>query len=185
MKTSNLYPPTSDPRPPMVSVVVTTKNEERNIEHCMKSIKLQSYENIEIIVVDNFSADKTKEIALKYTNKVYDKGPERSAQRNFGMIDVSNGKYVMFVDADMILSPCLVESCVKEMEEDCPPLASSFQLLTPNPQPVTQNPELKTKHSQPRTRNLQPSTQHIALSHQPSACSRLAYSRNRLRQKIL
>lgn len=117
MKTSNLYPPTSDPRPPMVSVVVTTKNEERNIEHCMKSIKLQSYENVEIIVVDNFSTDKTKEIALKYTNKVYDKGPERSAQRNFGMMDIAKGKYVMFVDADMILSPSLVEACVIKLEQ--------------------------------------------------------------------
>lgn len=92
---------------PLVSVVITTKNEERNIESCIKSILEQSYQNIEIIVVDNYSTDKTKEMALKYTDKVYDKGPERSAQRNYGMIDKSNGEYVMFVDADMILSPDL------------------------------------------------------------------------------
>lgn len=96
----------------LVSVVITTKNEEKNIENCLKSIKLQDYEYIEIIVVDNNSDDQTKNIAKKYTEKVYDKGPERSAQRNFGMIDKSKGKYVMFLDADMILSPSLIETCV-------------------------------------------------------------------------
>ena len=41
-----------------VSVVVTTKNEEKNIENCLKSIQLQTWTNIEIIVVDNNSSDK-------------------------------------------------------------------------------------------------------------------------------
>ncbi len=54
---------------PLVSVTITTKNEEKNIENCLKSILEQSYKNIEIIVVDNNSTDKTKEIALKYTQK--------------------------------------------------------------------------------------------------------------------
>ena len=103
---------------PLVSVVITTKNEEKNIENCLKSILEQSYKNIEIIVVDNFSSDKTKEIALRYTEKVYDKGPERSAQRNYGMIDKSNGEYVMFIDADMILSPELINNCVVKIEAD-------------------------------------------------------------------
>lgn len=97
----------------LVSIVITTKNEEKNIENSLKSIKEQSYKNIEIIVVDNSSIDKTKEIAVKYTDKVYNKGPERSAQRNYGMIEKANGKFVMFVDADMILSPILIENCVK------------------------------------------------------------------------
>lgn len=99
---------------PLVSAVITTKNEEKNIENCLRSIAEQTYQNIEIIVVDNFSTDRTKEIALKYTSKIFDKGPERSAQRNYGMIDKSAGEYVMFLDADMILSPELVEDCVRE-----------------------------------------------------------------------
>jgi len=102
----------------LVSIVVTTKNEEKHIENCLKSIKLQTYPDIEIIVVDNNSIDKTKEIAQRYTDKVFNKGPERSAQRNFGMMEVAKGKYVMYVDADMILSPTLIEDCVYEMEND-------------------------------------------------------------------
>ena len=68
--------------------------------------------------MDNLSSDSTKNIALKFTGKVFDKGPERSAQRNFGMIDKSSGKYVMYIDADMLLSPLLVEACVEEMKKD-------------------------------------------------------------------
>ena len=105
---------------PLVSVVITTKIEEKNIENCLKSIVGQSYKNIEIIVVDNFSTDKTREIALKYTDKFFEKGPERSAQRNHGMIEKSNGKYVMFVDADMVLSPNLIKNCVEYIgRENC------------------------------------------------------------------
>jgi glycosyltransferase involved in cell wall biosynthesis len=105
---------------PLVSIVITTKNEEKNIPTCLESIKGQSYSNIEIIVVDNFSTDRTQEISKKYTEKVFSKGPERSAQRNYGMIDHSDGEYVMFVDADMILAPNLIEACVQRMQRgDC------------------------------------------------------------------
>lgn len=102
---------------PKVSVVVTTKNEEKNIGNCLESINAQTYKNIEIIVVDNNSSDKTKQIAKKYTDRVYDKGPERSSQRNFGMIKKSTGIYVIFIDADMILAPNLIESCINFIDE--------------------------------------------------------------------
>ena len=104
---------------PLVSVILTTKNEEKNIENCLKSIRSQTYPagKIEIIVVDNNSSDKTKEIAKKYISKVFNKGPERSAQRNFGMIDKAKGKYVMYLDADMILSSTVIERSVKRFEK--------------------------------------------------------------------
>jgi len=98
-----------------VSVVITTKNEEKNIENCLKSIELQTWTNIEIIVVDNNSSDKTKEISRKYTELVFDKGPERSAQRNYGLIDKATGKFAMFVDADMMMTPTLIETCIREI----------------------------------------------------------------------
>jgi len=102
----------------LVSIIITTKNEEKNIENCLKSIKLQTYSNIEIIVVDNNSSDQTKEISQKYTDKVLDKWPERSAQRNYGIIDIAKWKYTMFVDADMILAPRLVEDCVNFISQN-------------------------------------------------------------------
>ena len=59
----------------VVSVIVTTKNEERHIGSCLESVKKQTYprELIETIVVDNNSSDKTKEITLGYTDKVYNR----------------------------------------------------------------------------------------------------------------
>lgn len=98
----------------LVSIVITTKNEEQNIQNCLLSIKSQTYpkNKIEIIVVDNDSTDETKKIARNFTELIFNKGPERSAQRNLGILSAASGQYAMFLDADMILSPCLIENCV-------------------------------------------------------------------------
>lgn len=101
----------------LVSVIVTTKNEEKNIENCLKSILRQSYKNIEIIVVDNNSTDKTKEISLKYTSQFFEKGPERSAQRNFG-ISKAKGKYILYLDADMIMSKDVIKDCITKIQNN-------------------------------------------------------------------
>lgn len=102
-----------------ISVIITTKNEEKNIENCLKSIKEQTYprDKIEIIVVDNGSTDNTKEIARQYTDKVFNFGPERSAQRNYG-INQSQGEYFLYLDADMILNPEAIRECVERVENN-------------------------------------------------------------------
>ncbi len=105
------------PAHPLVSVVITTRNEGKNIRDCLESIKAQSWPNIETIVVDNNSTDRTQAIAAEYTPKVYTKGPERSAQRNYGMIDQAKGEYVIYVDADMILAPTLIEACIHHIRK--------------------------------------------------------------------
>jgi glycosyltransferase involved in cell wall biosynthesis len=91
----------------IVSVIIPTKNSEKYLEKCLKSIKNQTFTDFEIIIVDNFSTDKTPEIAQKYTDKFFQQGPERSAQRNFG-VKKANGKFLFFVDSDMELSPNLL-----------------------------------------------------------------------------
>lgn len=102
---------------PLVSVVITTKNEEINIENCLRSIRNQTFKNIELIVVDNFSEDQTAKIAEKYNANVYFKGNERSAQRNYGA-KVARGAYVIYLDADMILNPNVIEECTNKCECD-------------------------------------------------------------------
>jgi len=101
----------------LVSVVIPTKNEEKNIRNVLESIKRQTHKNIEIIVVDNYSIDRTKEIAHSYTNLVYNKGSERSAQRNFG-IKIARGEYILILDADMILTERIIENCVNQFLQD-------------------------------------------------------------------
>lgn len=99
-----------------VSIIITTRNEEKNITRLLTSIKEQSYKNIEIVVVDNNSVDRTVEMARKYTDKVYNQGPERSVQRNFG-VEKAKGKYVLILDADMELTPRVVESCIEKINK--------------------------------------------------------------------
>ncbi|MDX2231609.1 MAG: glycosyltransferase [Leptolyngbyaceae cyanobacterium bins.349] len=99
---------------PLVSVIVPTYNSAEYVEGCLKSIQEQSYAHIELIVVDNNSSDRTKEIAARYTPQVYNAGPERSAQRNVGF-DHSKGAYALFIDSDMVLSPQVVEACVTKI----------------------------------------------------------------------
>jgi glycosyltransferase involved in cell wall biosynthesis len=100
---------------PLVSVVVPTFNSERFLERCLKSISEQSYSNIEVIVVDNYSEDKTKEIAEKYADLVMLKGSERSVQVNFG-VKHAHGEYIYRVDSDFVVEPAVVEEAIRRCE---------------------------------------------------------------------
>ncbi|HDY87235.1 MAG TPA: glycosyltransferase, partial [bacterium] len=92
-------------------------NEEKNIANCLQSIKKQQYpqKKIEIIVVDNYSTDKTVDTAGQFTDAIYKHGPERSAQRNFGA-EKAHGKYILIIDADMILSENVIRECFDKCE---------------------------------------------------------------------
>ncbi len=100
---------------PLVSVIVPTKNSAKTLERCLESIRKQTYPNMEIIVVDNYSTDETREIARKYADKVLMKGNERSAQVNFGVKN-SSGKYIYEVGSDFVLEPTVVEEAVELAE---------------------------------------------------------------------
>lgn len=81
-----------------LSVCIIAKNEEKNIERCLKS--LQPFE-VEIVVVDTGSVDSTKEIAFRYTDCVYDFiwCDDFAAAKNFAVSKASN-PYVMILDSD-------------------------------------------------------------------------------------
>jgi glycosyltransferase involved in cell wall biosynthesis len=96
---------------PLVSVIIPTRNSSLYIRRCLESIRNQTYKNIEIIVVDNYSADSTTNIAAHYTDKIFTSGPERSAQVNYG-VQRASGKYVYRVDSDFILDDNLIKQAV-------------------------------------------------------------------------
>lgn len=99
----------------LVSIVVSTRNSAETIEDCLESIRLQTYGHIELIVVDNFSSDKTVEIAKRYTHRVFQVGPERSTQRNFALMKIASGEIGGYVDSDMILGPTVVAATVEAL----------------------------------------------------------------------
>lgn len=90
----------------MISVVVLTKNEEKNIEDCLKTLLWCD----EILVIDDYSIDKTVIIAKKYTKHVFSHNLEDnfSAQRNFAL-EKAKGDWILFVDADERVSKTLAE----------------------------------------------------------------------------
>ncbi|KKR81018.1 MAG: putative beta-1,3-galactosyltransferase [Candidatus Daviesbacteria bacterium GW2011_GWA1_41_61] len=101
---------------PLVSVIITTRNSEKTLKALLQSIKEQSYIAVEIIVVDNNSTDKTVKIGRAFTKKVFNRGPERSAQRNFGA-KKALGKYLLVLDSDMILTKDVIRECVEQLEK--------------------------------------------------------------------
>lgn len=96
----------------LISVIVPTRNSAQTIGLCLASVKNQTYKNIEMIVVDNNSTDGTKEIARKYTEKVFNKGPERTSQRNFG-IKVAKGDFILSLDSDQELPGNMIGELAK------------------------------------------------------------------------
>lgn len=110
----------------LISIIITTKNEEGNIGNCLESVLAQSYpaENIEIIIVDNSSTDRTREIINEFSEglaplnlKVFNRGPERSAQKNFG-VERSRGEWFIHLDADMVLSENVVQECLEKVKSN-------------------------------------------------------------------
>lgn len=94
----------------MISAVVLTKNEEKNIKDCLENLSWCD----EIIVVDDFSIDKTGEIAEKMGAVVYKRRLQGdfAAQRNFGL-KKAKGDLVFFVDADERVTKALHEEILK------------------------------------------------------------------------
>ena len=89
---------------PLVSIIIPVYNVEKYVDKCIKSVISQSYKNIEIIVVDDGSTDKSREIVdcyKKYKNvKVFHKeNGGLSSARNYGLKHAT-GEWYAFVDSD-------------------------------------------------------------------------------------
>lgn len=98
-----------------VSVIVPVFNGEKHIEECINSISNQTFKEIEILIMNDGSTDSTKDICNKleltdsriktFCNENMGQGLER----NRGL-QLSKGKYVMFIDADDTLAPNMIET---------------------------------------------------------------------------
>lgn len=91
----------------MLSICIITKNEEKNITRCLQCLKPYGFE---IVVADTGSTDRTKEIALQYTDKVYDFPwcNDFAAAKNFAVSKATN-PYVMVIDSDEFLEDLELE----------------------------------------------------------------------------
>jgi glycosyltransferase involved in cell wall biosynthesis len=96
--------------PLSVTVVVPTRNSARTLQRCLESLRAQTHP-CTVVVVDNFSADRTRDIAAHLADAMIVAGPERSRQRNLGAAAFP-ARVVGFVDSDMALAPRVVEQAV-------------------------------------------------------------------------
>lgn len=102
----------------LVSIIVPIYNVEKYLEECIQSILTQTYENLDIILVDDESPDKCPEICEYYAKQdsrisvIHKKNGGLGYARNSGL-DIAKGEYVMFVDSDDYLIKTAVETLVK------------------------------------------------------------------------
>lgn len=104
----------------IISIIIPFYNLENYIERCLRSVLSQTYENLEIIIIDDGSTDKSSNIINKYTlkdkrisyYKQTNKGP--GSARNFG-IEKCNGRFITFIDGDDYIKADMIEKLVLPM----------------------------------------------------------------------
>lgn len=98
----------------MISIIIPVYNVSKYLDKCLQSVVTQTYSNIQIILVNDGSTDNSGEICDKWKKEdnrievIHKKNGGLSSARNIG-IEKAQGKYLMFVDSDDIVSDNLCE----------------------------------------------------------------------------
>lgn len=121
---------------PLVSVLIPARNEEHNIGNLLNDLQNQSYLNIEIFVFNDQSTDRTSEIVEEFTNADDRFHMLSSEGLPNGWLGKSNachqlsqkasGDYFLFLDADVLMKPGLIESALAQMQKHRLRLLSIF-----------------------------------------------------------
>lgn len=120
---------------PKGSVVIATYNCAKYICEAINSVLKQTFKDYEIIVIDDGSTDDTKEVLNDYINKklityIYQQHSGVSKARNLG-INSASGEYILFLDADDILMPNVLENEVLYLDKhkDICLISGQFQII--------------------------------------------------------
>lgn len=128
----------------IVSVVIPCYNGERYLGETIESVLSQTYQNFEIIVVDDGSTDNTKGVATSYpeVRYIYQDNQGVSTARNRGMTE-SHGNYLIFLDSDDRLLPNRLELGVNYLDthSDCGYVFGWARTIGPDGLPLAQQPE--------------------------------------------
>lgn len=106
----------------MVSIILPVYNRQAYVEECIQSVQAQSYQNLEIIIVDDGSTDDSymlcKKLAAEDSRiKLHQANHSGvSAARNLAL-DMACGDYIFFLDSDDVIHPNLLETLVSHMKE--------------------------------------------------------------------
>ena len=112
----------------LISVIVPVYKVEQYLEKCVNSISVQTYSNLEIILVDDGSPDKCGDICDSLAKKdnrikvIHKPNGGLSSARNAG-IDIASGQYIGFVDSDDSIEPYMYEKLLGLIKHDGTKLA--------------------------------------------------------------
>ena len=105
-----------------LSVVICTYNRAKRLDKCLTALEKQTFANFEVIIVDGGSTDETEKIIKKHSKKlrikkIIERKKELSQVRDKGWRE-SEGKYVSWIDDDVVVSPEWAETVVKILDEN-------------------------------------------------------------------
>lgn len=108
---------------PKVSIVIPVYNSARFLRQCLESLLAQTYQDIELLCVNDGSTDNSLEVLKEYADqdpriRVFTKeneGKGAASARNLGL-DNASGEYIQFLDSDDFFEPEMVELCVEKMD---------------------------------------------------------------------
>lgn len=106
----------------LVSIIIPTYNTAKYLPACLDSIINQTYQNLEIILIDDGSTDNSYEIAKEYAQKdsriklIHQKNAGQSCARNHG-INLATGKYIGFIDSDDQIKKDFIEKLLKPFSQ--------------------------------------------------------------------
>ena len=142
---------------PAISVIIPMYNAEKYIGECLESLLLQTFQDFEVIVVDDCSTDKSVEIVqsyipkfdgrLKLTKTEKNSGGGGYVPRNIGLI-LSRGKYVFFLDADDFILLSGLETLYEAAEKfdaDVTYISAHYSLDRPNEVKILAEKNLEDK----------------------------------------
>lgn len=115
---------------PVVSVIIPVYNTEKYLDKCISSVREQTYKNIEILLIDDGSSDRSGAICNRHGAEddrirvmhICNSGVSHA--RNLG-IQRASGKYLFFVDSDDYIEFGMIADQVKKMEDECADLCIS------------------------------------------------------------
>lgn len=121
----------------IISIVIPVYNVEKYLDECLGSIIKNYHTNVEVILVDDGSTDKSGSLCDKYDKKyefisvIHKKNGGLSSARNVG-IEKAKGKYIWFVDSDDYISNDSISNILEEAKKDGDLIIGNYLVFYPN-----------------------------------------------------